>query len=84
MKIKLKNVSQVPVDGQLPGAGFRVDAIDEATPKRRFWRKMLANKDGIILVPGEQNKPQKKETLTLKTNENVSSKKPQVKKEEAA
>jgi hypothetical protein len=83
MKIKLKNVSQVSVGGQLPGAEFRVEADNETTPKDRFWRKMLKNADGIILVQ-DTAKEAKRETLTLSPNEGSSSKKSQVKKEEAA
>lgn len=80
MKIKLKNVSQVSVGGQLPGAEFRVEADNETTPKERFWRKMLKNADGIILVQ-DTVKEAKRETLSLKPN---TPKKSEVKKDEAA
>lgn len=80
MKIKLKNVSQVSVGGQLPGAEFRVEAIDENSPKERFWRERLKDADGIILVQ-DTVKETKRETLTLQSNP---PKKSEVKKDEAA
>ena len=83
MKIKLKNVSQVSVGGQLPGAEFRVEAINEKTPKDRFWRERLKDNDGIILVQ-DPVKEAKRETLTLKSNSNSTPPKSQSKKEEAA
>lgn len=82
MKIKLKNVSQVPVGGQLPGSEFRVDALNETTPKDNFWRKMLKNADGIMLVQ-DTVKEAKRETLSLKSNDSTPPKS-QAKKEEAA
>lgn len=68
MKITLKNTALVSVGGHLPGETFRVDAINEKTPKERFWRKMLKNGDGVILVKTEE-KEEKRETLTLKSNQ---------------
>jgi hypothetical protein len=70
MKIKLKNVSQVPVGGQLPGSEFRVEALNKTTPKDAFWRKMLKNADGIILVQ-DTVKETKRETLSLKSNDSA-------------
>ena len=72
MKIKLKNISQVPVMGKLPGAEFRVEAIDENTPKDGFWRKRLKDDDGIVIVEDTVG-GHKRETLTL----NQSKKQPQ-------
>lgn len=64
MKIKLKNISQVPVLGKLPGAEFRVDAVNASTPADVFWRKRLKDNDGIIVV--KDNVPEtKRETLKL-------------------
>jgi hypothetical protein len=83
MKIKLKNVSQVSVGGQLPGAEFRVEAENASTPKDRFWRKMLKNADGIILVQ-DSAKEAKRETLTLEQSNRSTPKKSETKKEEAA
>lgn len=80
MKIKLKNVSQVSVGGQLPGAEFRVEATDANSPKDRFWRERLKDADGIILVQ-DTVKEAKRETLPLKPN---TPKKSEAKKDEAA
>ncbi len=83
MKIKLKNFSQVPVGGQLPGAEFRVDAINKTTPKDAFWRKMLKNADGIAIVT-DPVKPSERETLKLKnSNGETTPPKNQSKKEAA-
>lgn len=83
MKITLRNNSQVSVGGQLPGATFRVEALNETTPTDRFWRKMLKNSDGIVIAE-ETSKEAKRETLTLKPNNDASPKKPSIKKEVAA
>ena len=83
MKIKLKNVSQVSVGGQLPGAEFRVEAENSKTPKDPFWRKMLKNQDGIIIIEDKVEEP-KRETLTLGSKGSSTSSKSQSKKEEAA
>lgn len=74
MKIKLKNISQVSVMGILPGAEFRVDAIDENTPRDSFWRKRLKDADGIIMVQDKVPEA-KRETLTLKPSNDQTPKK---------
>lgn len=83
MKITLKNTALVSVGGHLPGEKFRVDAINEKTPKERFWRERLKDADGIILAQ-DASEETKRETLTLKSNSGSTPKKSEVKKDEAA
>lgn len=59
--------------GKLPGAEFRVEAIDENTPKEAFWRKRLKDADGIILVQ-DTVVQEKRETLKLPSSKDASRK----------
>lgn len=57
MKIKLKNTSLVEIGGKLPGATFKVEAVNATTPKDLFWRKRVNDNDGIVLVEAEVKTP---------------------------